>query len=108
MSTTLLPNRALIEWIQFMRNHHDIVRTANALHELGAMSAQQHYLTVNTAQDAIRLCHMTAEQTVPFTSWDSEYVGFLQTAHPNRLRRGIITECEYWDEFFRFVVEVTL
>lgn len=108
MSNTSVPDSALIGWVQLMRSHHDTVRNAEHLHALGAMSAQQRYTTVSLAQDAIRLCHMTLEQTVPFTRWDSAYVGYLQTPAPRQYARGIVTAVEYWDDFLRYASGVTL
>lgn len=108
MSDTSVPDSALIGWVQLMRSYDDTVRNAEHLHALGAMSDQQRYVTVSLAQDAIRLCHLTLEQTVPFTRWDSAYVGYLQTAKPNQYARGIITSAEYWDDFLRYASGVTL
>lgn len=102
MSNTSVPDTALIGWVQLLRSYDDTVRSAESLHRLGAMSDQQRYATVSLAQDAIRLCHLTLEKTVPFTRWDSAYVGYLQTPAPNQYRRGIITAVEYWDDFLHY------
>lgn len=105
MSDTSLPDASFVAWVQYLCLYTDLRRKAEHLHSLKSMSDSQRYVQVSSADSAIRHCHQTLLDLVPFTRMDSAYVGFLGTHYHDKLGRGIVTEAEYWEEFLRFAVD---